>query len=305
MSFGDIFSGAATGWLDSGMNPYGAAIGAFGGFLGGDAMSTQTDAANRAAAMAAFNPWNVSTGIGGVNFDPSTHTATTNLNPQYSNIANTALGYAPDYFSQGAVGSPLFNQSRQFLSSLNSDPYSLAADQYAKLNAIIAPQQDQQRTALENHLLSQGRLGSTGGSLQQQALETAFGNQNNSNLAQALNTAMGWRQQNYGIGAGLTGMLSGYQNMGNNALNTATSLENIPIGYMNQGGQLGAYGTRAGAFGGNFLVNAANNVSDSRAAMASGIFSGLSNYTWPGTNGALQTTNPNASNFNWDAVANW
>jgi len=76
---------------------------------------------------------------------------------------------------------------QQFLGQVGStDPFATAQTQFGRMEDILAPQRDQERMAQESRLFSQGRLGSTGGAQQQQALESAFLQQQQQGLYDAL-----------------------------------------------------------------------------------------------------------------------
>ena len=105
--------------------------------------------------------------------------AITNLQGMFSN--------APDTQFQGADINT-FNQDR-----FKSDTGNL----FNMMEEMYNPQRDQQRGALESRLFSQGRLGSTGGSNEQGAFETAIERQRSQNMLQAMGQAQGIQQQQY------------------------------------------------------------------------------------------------------------
>jgi len=130
------------------------------------AAQSQADAAraNAASATAAATPYTIGS-LGGVaDFDPKKKAGYLGLSPQLSDIYAGALERSGMFGEQGygyaamdpfAAGELFFQQS---------DPY-------------YQQQQDRTRAELETRLLAQGRLGSTGGALEQEALETSIANQ--------------------------------------------------------------------------------------------------------------------------------
>lgn len=126
--------------------------------------AAEASRANAASATAAATPYTIGS-LGGVaDFDADKKSGYLGLSPQLSDIYAGALERSGMFGAQGygyaamdpfAAGELFFQQS---------DPY-------------YQQQQDRTRTELETRLLAQGRLGSTGGALEQEALETGIANQ--------------------------------------------------------------------------------------------------------------------------------
>lgn len=98
----------------------------------------------------------------------------------------------------GAVNlsSPSMSQAQQgmFNSSVqgpNTNIANLQKEQYANLRAMAEPAQSQARTSQENRLMAQGRLGSTGGAKEMEALSRAQGQQDLGMMQQAFGQAQG------------------------------------------------------------------------------------------------------------------
>ena len=93
-----------------------------------------------------------------------------------------------------AAGSPLGQQATDLAGGLfgqaGTDPNVMAQQQFQRMEDILNPMRDQQRAEQESRLFAQGRLGSTGGALDQQAFEQAIQQQQ----AQGLFDAMGQAQ---------------------------------------------------------------------------------------------------------------
>lgn len=113
----------------------------------------------RAAADLAYErslPWNTSGMFGSASFDRDTREASFDLSPEMQAEYDRYMGRA--------------GQTSEALSALESDPMG-AASQYAEqMKGLYRPQQEADRLGLENRLLAQGMLGSTGGGARTGAL---------------------------------------------------------------------------------------------------------------------------------------
>ena len=106
------------------------------------------DVANITAAGG--NPFSVGSLGGTAEFDPETKTALLNLSPELSNIYSGLLARSGMFGSQAGLYSSL-------------DPFAAGDLFYQQQQALVAPEEERMRTDLETRLLSQGRLGTTGG----------------------------------------------------------------------------------------------------------------------------------------------
>ena len=202
-------------------------IGGIGSLLG---QRQQSDAANKAAQMAQFKPYNVTSGIGTGSF--SGNTATSQLSPEYQAIRNQLLG--------GAAGT--FGAANQY------DPQAAASQLYSQLSQISAPEAEQQRLATENRLYRQGMLGSTGGGIQMGALLKAQKLQDLARETQAFNMAQDVQNQ--------------LVNRGSAFLGGATGLDQAAMGNLDMGGTLGGRQASAGANAAQYPWKAGLNASD-------------------------------------------
>lgn len=119
-----------------------------------DANQTAQDAYSLAAEQAV--PWSTGGLFGAATFDPETRTALQTLSPELQTEYDA-------YMASTAA-------NREQVAALGTDPYAAGKQFYEQQKALYAPEQEQQRLALENRLLGQGMLGSSGGALQTQAL---------------------------------------------------------------------------------------------------------------------------------------
>ena len=155
------------------------------------------------------------------------------------------------------------------------DPFQAQKDLFAQQMDILAPYQDQQRKAQESRLLAQGRLGSTGGGIQQTALENAFNTQN----LQALNTAFGQAQQSR---QNLLGLAQGAFSPQLNALGLQAQIPGMwqglgqAFGGVSGGSPLGG---ALGALGGAFLGGMAGPLGESLGSSIGGSLFGQSGPT--------------------------
>jgi len=106
------------------------------------------DVANITAAGS--NPYSVGSLGGTAEFDPETKSALLNLSPELSNIYSGLLSRSGMFGSQAGLYSSL-------------DPFAAGDLFYQQQQALVAPEEERMKTDLETRLLSQGRLGTTGG----------------------------------------------------------------------------------------------------------------------------------------------
>jgi len=100
-----------------------------------------TDLGTTAAGMAKFQPFTVTTGLG---------TATTTPQGGYT------LSMTPE---QQALQTQLLSQAQGLFGQVGVDPSTAQADLYEQMRAVQRPEEERQRLALEERMLSQGRLG--------------------------------------------------------------------------------------------------------------------------------------------------
>lgn len=176
----------------------------------------------RAAQLSAFNMPYTTTGFGSAGM--MNGQLQMQLSPEYLAQRNALLGQATGAF--GALGS--------------YDPDMAAQEQFARIEALMAPERAKQQAAQESRLYAQGRLGSTGGGVEQEALQGAFQQQQAANAIQSYMQAM--QQQQH------------LQQMGLGALSAAGQLDQLPMGAFNAGLGYGQAQAGAGARQGAFLL---------------------------------------------------
>jgi len=175
------------------------------------------------AGMAEFKPFTVTTGLGG---------ATTTPEGGYS------LQMSPE---QQALQNQLLGQSQALFGQVGVDPSTAQADLYEQIRATQRPEEQRQRLALEERMLSQGRMGLSssaygGASPELLAQETARQEAMSRASLGARSQAMAEQKQALEAATGM--MTQGYKPQ-EQALTA--------LGYGIQGGQLADIGRRTGA----------------------------------------------------------
>jgi len=251
------------------------------------------------AGRAEFKPFTVTTGLGTADVGAQGG-YTLNLSPEQQAMQNIGLNQAQTFMSgvgQDPTQRQLLAQARQGFANIGqdprqrallsqadtalgramADPRSAQADLYEQMRAVQRPEEQRQRLALEERMLSQGRMGLSssayGGSspellAQETARQEAMARANLGARTQAMQE----QQQAYGQGLGLLGQASGMrqrdlaealglQGAGyvpqQQQLAAATGLMGLgympqeqalaALGYGIQGGQLADVGRRTGA----------------------------------------------------------
>ena len=109
-----------------------------------------------------YDPYNLTSPTGGVSFEDGSGMAT--FSPEMETIFNDLLAQHANYSDR----------------LQNYDPAAAQQEMYQQQRSMFAPQQEQDRLSLENRLLAQGMLGSTGGAGRTQSLLEAQGQQDQS-----------------------------------------------------------------------------------------------------------------------------
>jgi hypothetical protein len=159
-------------------------LSALGGVLSGNAAqdaanttaNAQLEAARIAAEAAKFKPVGVSTRFGDANWIRDAngnvtrvdYTAKPDIASQRDTLITGANSMLPQYAGSLAATAPMSDAAGRMMSLGNqylaTDPQAQAAKYLSEQQALLAPYRERERLALENRLLSQGRLGlATGG----------------------------------------------------------------------------------------------------------------------------------------------
>lgn len=160
-----------------------------------------------------------------------------------ADLSRQGLQQAQGMFGQAqnqnlGAGQGFLNQLNQF------DPQAATQTRFDQLESVLEPSRGRAREALESRLLKQGRLGSTGGGVQQEGLESAIGQQQMQNLLASTGESRAQQQQLLGMGQGL----------GADAMQRAQGMTGLGLQqggmYGATGSQLSNIGSQLGAFGG-------------------------------------------------------
>jgi len=133
-------------------------------------------AASQTAAQSG-EPFSIMAPGGTVAYNPQTRLATLGLSPDMQQAYTNYLQRAGETGAQISV----------------TDPFGLGSQYYQQyVEPDLLKGQERERLALENRLLSQGMLGSTGGALRQEALGTAQATAQQQARAEAIGQGMSW-----------------------------------------------------------------------------------------------------------------
>jgi len=220
------------------------------------AAAGQAAAARAAGEAGKFAPMNVQGLFGQGTFGDEG--AQFQLTPEMQGLFGNFMNQARTFSTQGQtdIGRAAAEGGLGMLQAgVGSDPFGMAQTQFGRMEEILAPGRERQREALESRLLRQGRLGSTGGSLQQQGLEEAIEQSRRSGLVEALGQAQGIQQQQIGLGTQLGLFGQQQQDVGMNQalsrLQAAQGINQQGMELLRMGGAFGGAQTAANQFGAN------------------------------------------------------
>ena len=240
-----------------------------------------------------FKAYSGESGFGDIDVDGSDVNVT--LDPKYQAVVRQLMsdtGQITPSLSQGQLnlGRQATQQGAGFLSSLNADPFDIAEEQFNRMESILGKGRDRQRIAQRENLLRTGRLGSTGGGISEEGLESAFEDSRRKNLYEAFGQAQGVQAQNaqigqslgaFGLGTEQTQLQRLLQSLG-----SAQATEALPLQlgqYLNQLSgqrsqhQLGRAQIMASNQGGGFSDMLGGALSAGLSAYTGGLGGGLSN----------------------------
>ena len=190
----------------------------------------------QAGQAGAFNPYGISSGMGGVQNTPYG----LNLSNPWQNTANSLMGYGAanvmnpqGYDFSGLMGqagqgatfglnqamqNPLGMGAGLLNQAANYDPMAAAQDRYNTMESMLQPSRQQQWNDITQQLYGMGQLGSAGDTLGSRTLQS-FGqgveNQRQQNLLNAITSSEGTQNMLYNQGIGLGGL--GLQTQGQGA----------------------------------------------------------------------------------------
>ena len=267
-------------WVDPAVN---LGVGYYAGEKAED-IAQQSSAEQRQAAQLAYErslPWSTGGLFGAAAFDPKTRTAIQTLSPELRAQYDAYLKQAPthaQYIPEARADSA---RQRGYAAELEGDVYGAGKKFYEMQKALYAPQQEKDRLTQESRLLAQGRLGSTGGAGEQEALRKA---QEQVDL-QAQYAGLDKAQQQIGMfrdrskeGQALEDM---YRARQASDLAMVQSLGQLPTGYAQTGRGIGTGMSPIASTAAGMQNVASQGMADTSAAKWGGLATGIGNYLGP------------------------
>ena len=267
-------------WVDPAVN---LGVGYYAGEKAED-IAQQSSAEQRQAAQLAYErslPWSTGGLFGAAAFDPKTRTAIQTLSPELRAQYDAYLKQAPTHAQYIPEARADFEKQRGYAAELEGDVYGAGKKFYEMQKALYAPQQEKDRLTQEARLLAQGRLGSTGGAGEQEALRKAQGQVD----LQAQYAGLDKAQQQIGMfrdrskeGQALEDVYRGRQA---SDLAMVQSLGQLPSGYSQAGQQIGQGMSPIAATAAGMQNVASQGMADTSAAKWGGLATGIGNYLGP------------------------
>ena len=267
-------------WVDPAVN---LGVGYYAGEKAED-IAQQSSAEQRQAAQLAYErslPWSTGGLFGAAAFDPKTRTAIQTLSPELRAQYDAYLKQAPthaQYIPEARADSA---RQKGYAAELEGDVYGAGKKFYEMQKALYAPQQEKDRLTQESRLLAQGRLGSTGGAGEQEALRKA---QEQVDL-QAQYAGLDKAQQQIGMfrdrskeGQALEDM---YRARQASDLAMVQSLGQLPTGYAQTGRGIGTGMSPIASTAAGMQNVASQGMADTSAAKWGGLATGIGNYLGP------------------------
>lgn len=232
-------SGGSSGLFGGG---FGNLLGGIGsGIVANNLSKDMLDNASKLADNINFTPYTIKSSLGNTYQDPTTGAMVSELSPQWQQANNALL----DNF----YGNLQYSQM---------DPMQASQYAYNMGSQLNAYQDEQNRLGLENRLLAQGMLGSTGGASQMRALYDSMNQRDLGREAQSLQLG-----QN---------MLNNYQQRAMNAYNPLMDITKTLNNQINVSSTMGGQNLAAEQTKANLLNNAYLTRNDTLAKASQGFF---------------------------------
>ena len=236
-------------------------FGAIGGSLlttaVGSAFSSGGGPGTPSQSSEQVNPFGISGGLFGGSGFGEDGSVNFNLDPQLAQLQGQGLNQSNQFGNlalNNAGSQGAFNLGQQFMGQLNeTNPLALQNTLFQQQAGLLQPQFQQQQLDQEGRLFAQGRLGSTAGSNQQEALLNSQNNTFGQLLANAFQQSQGQQQQTAGLASmfsQLDPQLSGlFQSLGTGGLSNALNINQGNIDTLALGGDLNTSSSTIGALG--------------------------------------------------------
>lgn len=244
----------------------------------------QSTEAQRQAADLAYEralPWSTGGLFGAAAFDPETRTSIQTLSPDLRARYDAYMKRSGEHEQYIPEARADFEKQRGYAAELEGDVYGAGKKFYEMQKALYAPEQEKTRLSQEARLLAQGRLGSTGGAGQIEALRKS---QEQVDL-QAQYAGLDKAQQQIGMfrdrskeGQALQDTYRGRQA---GDLGIVESLGRLPQQYASSGQGIGQGLTGIAQSAAGMQSTAAQQMADTSAAKWGGLAKGIGQYTNP------------------------
>lgn len=227
---------------------------------------------------------------------PQSPTTTADTPETPSGPSAEEQGYVIPGQEELGMGLPSEQESiQQAAQALNEFGMPFGLDQNASYDQVLnllreqaAPGEEQRRLELENRLMAQGMLGSTGGALRSQSLREAQEQADLARQLQAFGTTMDINQMGYGRAEDTLNRELGFYAADQQArdaqqarlmrdLNLLFGIGGLPGQYAGMGLQAGAAGASAGANQGQFLMAGGQAQADMWSSLGAGLFGASQN----------------------------
>ena len=241
-----------------------------------------------------YKPYSTTSGVGSTKVVDDQ--ITTTLDPRYQAISEQLTGGLAGYtpgLSAGAreLGAGATAGAGMFMQGAMRDPTELGRSQFELMESILSPGRERARTSLEERLLAQGRLGSSGGALTQGALETSIEESRRKSLYDALMQGQQVQQQQaglfnlfgqYGLGAEQAQEASLFR-----GLQGALGLEMAPLSYAQLGTSLSGQRSQHQQFQAQMEAQKNQALMGMVGGLASGFMTGGTSFALPALTGGL------------------
>lgn len=218
-------------------------------------------------------PWNVAGSLGGVQFD--------------ADGKAVGLGLSEDFQRQQDAMIAAADANRGYLAGIEADPLTAENRYYEQQMALLRPEQEAEREALDAQLIARGMLGSTGGMGQAAALREAQGMTN----LQVRQSASDRVQD----------MIDKYRARISGDVTSAAQLGQLPLDYATLGVEIGGMLSPAARLGSQYISGANMAQARYRGARYAGPGQALKNFKGWGNQASGKRTADGRMTSNYEA----
>lgn len=247
-------------------------------------ISQQSAETQRQAAQLAYErslPWSTGGLFGAAAFNPKTRTALQTLSPELQKQYDAYMKRSGTHEQYIPAARKDFETQRAYAAALEGDVYGAGKKFYEMQKALYEPEQEKARLSQEARLLAQGRLGSTGGAGEQEALRKAQAQVD----LQAQYAGLDKAQQMIGMFRDRSkesqALEDTYRARQASDLAMVQSLGQLPSSYATTGIGIGSGMTPIAQTAASMQQAAAKGMADTSAAKWGGLASGIGQYFGP------------------------